>query len=90
VAQDELSEDELAALIAREAGLDRDQLVRDALIGDLDLDLDAYRAVLVILEDRYDVEIHDLACADCRTLGDLMDRLRRYTVSHRTISGRSA
>lgn len=82
MAQDELSEDELAALIARESGLDRDQLVRGALIGDLDLDPDAYRAVLVILEDRYDVEIHDLACADCRTLGELMDRLRRCTVSH--------
>lgn len=90
MAQNELSEDELANLIACKAGLERHQLERGAQVDDLGLGLEAYMAVLVVLEDRYDVEIHDLACADCRTLGDLMDRLRGCTLRPRRIDGKPA
>jgi hypothetical protein len=71
-----LTDDDVANLIASKAGLARYVLQRPARICDLGLRLDAYMAVLVEIEDRFDIEIDDLVGADCVTLGALMDRLK--------------
>lgn len=71
-----LTDDDVASLIASKSGLARYVLQRPTRICDLGLRLDAYMAVLVAIEDRFDVEIDDLVGADCATLGALMDRLK--------------
>ena len=71
-----LTDDDVANLIASKAGLARYVLQRPTRICDLGLRLDAYLAVLVAIEDRFNVEIDDLVGADCATLGALMDRLK--------------
>ncbi|CAN5541370.1 hypothetical protein BH10PSE4_BH10PSE4_32630 [soil metagenome] len=71
-----LTDDDVARLIASKSGLARYVLQRPTRLCDLALRLDAYMAVLVAIEDRFDVEIDDLVGADCATLGALMDRLK--------------
>jgi hypothetical protein len=71
-----LTDDDVANLIASKAGLARYVLQRPTRICDLRLPLEAYEAVLVEIEDHFDVEIDDLVGADCATLGALMDRLK--------------
>ncbi len=71
-----LTDDDVANLIATKAGLARYVLERPTRICDLGLRLDAYMAVLVEIEDRFDIEIDDLVGADCVTLGALMDCLK--------------
>lgn len=78
-----LTDDDVASLIASKSGLARYVLQRPTRICDLGLRLDAYMAVLVAIEDRFDVEIDDLVGADCATLGALMDRLKAR-VAHPT------
>ncbi|OYW25732.1 MAG: hypothetical protein B7Z44_18180 [Caulobacter sp. 12-67-6] len=73
-----LTDDDIASLIASKSGLARSVLQRS--ICDLGLRLDAYMAVLVAIEDRFDVEIDDLVGADCATLGALMDCLKARIV----------
>lgn len=71
-----LTDDDVASLIASKSGLAPCILQRPTRISDLALRLDDYMAVLVAIEDRFDVEIDDLIGADCATLGALMDRLK--------------
>jgi hypothetical protein len=71
-----LTDDDVANLIASKAGLARYVLQRPTRICDLALRTEAYMAVLVEIEDRFDIEIDDLVGADCLTLGALMDRLK--------------
>lgn len=78
-----LTDDDVASLIASKSGLARYVLQRPTRICDLGLRLDAYMAVLVAIEDRFDVEIDDLVGADCATLGALMDCLKAR-VAHPT------
>jgi hypothetical protein len=71
-----LTDDDVASLISSKAGLARYVLQRPTRICDLKLPFDAYRAVLVEIEDHFDIEIDELVGADCATLGALMDRLK--------------
>lgn len=71
-----LTDDDIANLISSKAGLARYVLQRPTRICDLRLPIEAYEAVLVEIEDHFDVEIDDLVGADCATLGALMDRLK--------------
>lgn len=71
-----LTDGDVANLISSKAGLARSMLHRPTRICDLQLSLEAYYAVLVAIEDHFDIEIDDLVGADCDTLGELMDRLK--------------
>lgn len=71
-----LTDGDVAYLISSKAGLARSSLHRSTKICDLQLPLEAYYAVLVAIEDHFDIEIDDLVGADCDTLGALMDRLK--------------
>jgi hypothetical protein len=71
-----LTDNDVANLISSKAGLARYVLQRPTRICDLVLSLDAYAAVLVEIEDHFDIEIDDLVGVDCVTLGALMDRLK--------------
>jgi hypothetical protein len=71
-----LTDDDIATLISSKAGLARYVLQRPVRICDLRLPIEAYEAVLVEIEDHFDIEIDDLVGADCATLGALMDRLK--------------
>ena len=84
-----LTDDDVANLISSKAGLARYVLQRPARIRDLRLPLEAYLAVLVEIEDHFDVEIDDLVGADCVTLGALMDRLKAR-VAHPAVLPRRA
>ncbi len=71
-----LSDHDVIDLIARKTGLTANALQRPTKISELGLRLEAYMAVLVEIEDRFDVEIDDLVGADCVTLGGLVDCLK--------------
>jgi hypothetical protein len=71
-----LTDGDVAYLISSKADLVRSKLHRSTKICDLQLPLEAYYAVLVAIEDHFDIEIDDLVGADCDTLGALMDRLK--------------
>jgi hypothetical protein len=84
-----LTDDDVANLICSKAGLARSVLKRSTRICDLGLRLEAYMAVLVEIEDHFDIEIDDLVGADCVTLGALMDRLKAR-VAHPVVLPRRA
>lgn len=71
-----LTDGDVAYLISNYAGLARSKLHRTTRICDIQLSLEEYAAVLVAIEDQFDIEIDDLVGADCDTLGALMDRLK--------------
>jgi hypothetical protein len=82
-----LTDGDVADLISSKAGLARSSLRRSTKICDLQLPLEAYYAVLVAIEDHFDIEIDDLVGADCDTLGALMDRLKdRVAGSRRPVA----
>ena len=85
-----LTDDDVANLIASKAGLARYGLQRPTRICDLGLRLDAYMAVLVEIEDHFDVEIDDLVGADCATLGALMDQLKARVAAPSMLPRRAA
>ncbi len=76
-----LTDDEVVDLIARKAGLERRALRRPTPMCDLQLSLEEYFAVVVEIEDRFDVDIDDLVAVDCATLGGLIDRLKARVVA---------
>lgn len=82
-----LIDGDVAYLICRHAGLSRSKLHRTTRICDLQLSWEEYAAVLVAIEDHFDIEIDDLVGADCDTLGALMDRLKdRVAGSRRPVA----
>ena len=82
-----LTDGDVAYLISNNAGLARSKLHRTTRICDLQLSLEEYAAVLVAIEDHFDIEIDDLVGADCDTLGELMNRLRdRVAGSRRPVA----
>jgi hypothetical protein len=85
-----LTDEDVAALISSKAGLARYVLQRPALIRDLRLPLEAYQAVLVEIEDHFDIEIDDLVGAGCATLGALMDRLKARVAQPAALARRAA
>ena len=84
-----LTDEDVAKLISTKAGLARYVLQRPTRICDLRLPLEAYEAVLVEIEDHFNIEIDDLVGADCDTLGALMDRLKAR-VAHPVVLPRRA
>ena len=78
-----LTDDEIVDLIARKVGCERPKLRRQMAMGELDLSLEEYFAVLVEIEDRFDIDIDDLIAVDCATLGGLIDRFKA-SVSRRS------
>jgi hypothetical protein len=82
-----LTDGDVACLISSNASLARAKLRRATRICDLQLSLEEYAAVLVAIEDHFDIEIDDLVGADCDTLGALMDRLKdRVASSQRPVA----
>jgi hypothetical protein len=82
-----LTDGDVAYLISSNAGLARSKLHRTTRVCDLQLSLEEYAAVLVAIEDHFDIEIDDLVGADCDTLGALMDRLKdRVAGSRRPVA----
>jgi hypothetical protein len=82
-----LTDGDVAYLISSNAGLARSKLHRTTGVCDLQLSLEEYAAVLVAIEDHFDIEIDDLVGADCDTLGALMDRLKdRVAGSRRPVA----
>jgi len=82
-----LTDGDVAYLISSKAGLAGSMLRRTTRICDLQLPLEEYAAVLVAIEDHFDIEIDDLVGADCDTLGALMDRLKdRVARSRRLVA----
>lgn len=71
-----LTDGDVARLVSSNTGLAPSLLHRTTRICDLQLSLDEYAAVLVAIEDHFDIEIDDLVGAGCDTLGALMDRLK--------------
>jgi hypothetical protein len=71
-----LTDGDVTYLLSSKASLARSTLRRTTSICDLQLSLEEYAAVLVAIEDHFDIEIDDLVGADCATLGALMDRLK--------------
>lgn len=80
-----LTDGDVAYLISSHAGLARSKLHRATRICDLQLSLEEYAAVLVAIEDHFDIEIDDLVGADCDTLGALMDRLKDRVAGSRRL-----
>lgn len=81
-----LTDGDVACLVSRHAGLAQSMLDRTTRICDLQLSAEEYGALLVAIEDHFDIEIDDLVGADCATLGALMDRLKdRVARSRRLI-----
>ena len=82
-----LTDADVAHLISSNAGLARHMLHRETGIRDLQLSAEEYGAVLVAIEDHFDIDIDDLVGADCATLGALMDRLKeRVACSRRPVA----
>ncbi len=71
-----LTDDEVVDLIARKVAIERPKLRRPMAMCELDLSLEEYFAVLVEIEDRFDIDIDDLIAVDCPTLGGLIDRFK--------------
>lgn len=71
-----LTDGDIAYLISSKTGLPRSKLHRATRICNLQLSLEEYAAVLVAIEDHFDIEIDDLVGVGCDTLGALMDRLK--------------
>jgi len=86
-----LTDGDVFHLISSSTGLDRSALCRATKICDLQLSLEEYAAVLVAIEDHFDIEIDDLVGADCATLGALIDRLKdRVARSRRLVAPAAA
>ena len=70
-----ITEPELLDLIATEAIVDRELLVRDAVLEDLGVSSMDIMTTLFELEERYDVTIEGTELPPIKTLGDLVDFL---------------
>ena len=70
-----ITEPELLDLIATEAIVDRELLVRDAVLEDLGVSSMDIMTTLFELEERYDVTIEGTDLPPIKTLGDLVDFL---------------
>jgi acyl carrier protein len=70
------SDDELFDVISKEALIDRATLKRDANLEDLGIASLDVISVLFEVEERYGIMVEAEELADCKTLGDLMDKLK--------------
>ncbi len=73
VVENQQLEDDLIALVAEEAMVDRDLLTRDAKLDDLDIASADFVMVLMAIEEKYGVYISvDNEMADLKTVQDLL------------------
>ena len=70
------SDDELLDLIAEEALIDREKLVRDATLEDIGLDSVDVVSVVFAAEEKYGIEISEDAFKDTTNLGGFLDTLK--------------
>lgn len=70
-----ITQDQLLDLIAQEAIVDRDKLVREATLADLGVSSLDVITLLFEVEDRYGVNIEDSDLPKMETLGDMSDFL---------------
>ena len=66
-------EDDLLDLIAEEALIDRDKLIRQATLEDIGLDSVGVVSVVFAVEEKYGVEIPDEAFEGAKTVGNVLD-----------------
>ena len=70
------TDDELFDVIAKEALVDRAILSRDAALEDLGIASLDVISVLFEVEERFGIVVEEDQLTDCRTLGQLMDKLK--------------
>jgi len=70
------SDDELLDLIAEEALIDREKLVREATLEDIGLDSVDVVSVVFAAEEKYGIEIAEEAFKDTSNLGQFLDTLK--------------
>lgn len=70
------SDDELFDVISKEALIDRATLTREANLEDLGIASLDVISVLFEVEERYGIVVEAEELADCKTLGELMDKLK--------------
>jgi acyl carrier protein len=75
------NDDQLFDLIAEETQVDRAALNRNAELADLGIASLDVMSILFEVEERFGVHVEDDQLADCRTLGELMDKLAGAGVS---------
>jgi acyl carrier protein len=71
-----MTDDELLDLIAEEALIDREKLVRQATLEDIGLDSVDVVSVVFAAEEKYGVEIPEDAFKDVTNLGGFLDILK--------------
>ena len=71
-----MTDDELLDLIAEEALIDREKLVREATLEDIGLDSVDVVSVIFAAEEKYGVEIPEDAFKDVTNLGGFLDILK--------------
>jgi acyl carrier protein len=69
------SDDELFDVVANEALVDRALLSRDAVLEDLGIASLDVISVLFEVEERFGIVVEESELRDCKTLGQLMDKL---------------
>jgi acyl carrier protein len=69
------SDDELFDVVAKEALVDRALLSRDAVLEDLGIASLDVISVLFEVEERFGIVVEESELRDCKTLGQLMDKL---------------
>lgn len=70
------SDDELFDVISKEALIDRATLSREALLEDLGIASLDVISVLFEVEERFGIVVEADELGDCKTLGQLMDKLK--------------
>jgi acyl carrier protein len=70
------TDDDLFDIIAREGLVDRSGLHRDLPAAEAGIASIEVISIIFAVEDRYGVHIDENALEGCKTLGDLVDRLR--------------
>lgn len=70
------TDDELFDVIAKEALVDRATLKRDAALEDLGIASLDVISVLFEVEDKFGIVVDESELGDCKTLGQLMDKLK--------------
>jgi acyl carrier protein len=70
------SDDELFDVISKEALIDRATLTREANLEDLGIASLDVISVLFEVEERYGIMVEAEELADCKTLGELIDKLK--------------
>ena len=70
------SDDELFDVIAKEALIERATLKREAALEDLGIASLDVISVLFEVEERFGIVVEESELQDCKTLGQLMDKLK--------------